>query len=953
MPSRAFPGPGTQRTEPRAVCSWCVLFLLAACNAAPAHDAVAGDADDIEHPSSTSDGGDALARDGAAPATPDATASDAMSSPEPTDAMAPWSDAAMEPSDRPCGPEQLDFTSGWSLQSSAQLSVGGAAISTVGFSTTGWHATRVPATVLSALVADGTYPDPRVMDNHDRIPRAPFQRNWWYRHEFDVPASYAGSALELRLEGVNHRANVWLNGERIADTTRIVGTFVAHRLDVSGRVRPGERNALAIEVLPTDPLNDLSITFHDWSPNPPDNNMGLWRGVSLERTGTIAVRGAYVVPSLSTDLASARLTVVAEVTNTSAETVRAPVRVSFEGHTLVRDVELAPHAQQTVRFEPAAYPELNLSQPRVWWPAGMGPQSLYELCVAAGDAAAPSDREYVRFGIRNATSEIDANGHRLLRINGRPFFVRGAGWTSDMLLEFKSRQRLDDELSYFLDLGFNTLRMEGKFENQAFHDRADELGIVTLPGWMCCDKWEQWVVYEDWQNFTPWGPEVLPVAVKSTESAAEFFRNHPSSVGFFLASDWAAPDPITDAYTKALRDNGFQGSLFPSATHYESRDLKSGFKMTGPYMWVPPHYWFFPHNGGNFGFITESCPGEAIAELDSLRNMLTPAELDTMWRSPATPQLHAGGRGSDFESMAEFGRALFGRHGTATSLEDFVMKAQLMNYEANRVPLEAYRRNKYVRATGFVYWMLNNAWPSLIWHLYGHDLAPAAGYFAAKKGLESLHVQYSYDNKQIHVVNDTAEAVSGLRARATVYRGDSSVVWTQEVDASVPADGVSQALTVPNLSGLPATYYLALSLRRGDEVVSRNFYWLSTRADVLDWAGTDWRRTPTSSYADMRGLHSLARVTLGGSARSEPSGDEQTTIVHLKNPGTRLAVFVRLRLVKGPGGAPLLPLRWEDNYVTLEPGEERDVRVRYRTSLLDGAAPVVEVSGLNVNALAL
>ena len=257
-----------------------------------------------------------------------------------------------------------------------------------------------------------------------------------------------------------------------------------------------------------------------------------------------------------------------------------------------------------------------------------------------------------------------------------------------------------------------------------------------MPGWMCCDRWEKW---ENWSD------EDRSVAVKSTASQAAFLASHPSVMAFFLASDFAPPDDIADDYQAALRAHGFSGTILPSAEHYETHDLKSGMKMTGPYDWVPPHYWYFPHNGGAFGFLTESSPGAAIPELESLRGMLTAGELDTLWRNPAAPQLHAGGRGSDFETLDEFGEALFARHGRATSLEDFVLKAQLMNYESERIPFEAYRHNKYAKSTGFIHWLVNSSWPSLIWTLYGFDLAPSAGYYGAKMGNAPVLMQYAFD----------------------------------------------------------------------------------------------------------------------------------------------------------------------------------------------------------------
>lgn len=889
-----------------------------------------------------SHGGDPQAPDDASTAPPDAgfdSAEDAGDGAQ--------DDAVLEPSG--CAPDRIAFQDGWKLQAAAHANGTGANISRVGFAAEGWHTTRVPSTVLAALVRDGTYPDPRVMDNHDRVPRAPFDDAWWYRYEFDVPERFAREPLELVLEGVSYRANVWLNGELIADRNEVVGTFVKHQLDVTGRVRAGERNVLAIEVFRPDPQRDLAITFHDWSPDAQDRGMGLWRGVFLERTGPVAVKGAYVVPDLSDDLQTARLMVVAEIENRTDQTVHAPVRVEFEGAVLEEEVVLNPREQKNVRFEPERHAALVLHAPRVWWPAAMGEQPLYALCVTAGDADAPSDKESVRFGVRETSSEIDAQGHRLFRVNGRRFFVKAAGWTSDMLLEFKSPERLDAELRYFLDLGLNTLRMEGKFEDEAFHRRADELGIMTLPGWMCCDRWEQWQINADWQNFEPWTPDVLPIAVRSTESAAELFRNHPSAIGFFLASDWAPPDPIADAYQDALRGRGFQGSILPSATHYETHNLKSGFKMTGPYDWVPPHYWFFPHNGGNFGFITESSPGPSIPELETLRNMLTPSELEQLWRNTAAPQLHAGGRNSDFESMVGLGDALRERHGAATSLADFVKKAQLLNYESERVPFEAYRRNKYERATGFVHWLLNAAWPSLIWNLYNYDLSTHAAYFGAKKGLTPLHITYSYDDRSVRVLNDLLAPQGELHARVRVYDIESNVRWEHEADLTVDADATRTLANVPEVAGISTTYFVALSLSRSGEPVSHNLYWLSTVPDVLDWAKTDWRRTPPSAFADFRQLNTMAKADVRVSASTLREGSEWVTRVVLKNESPRIALLVRALLTAGQGGAPVWPALWNDNYVSLEPGEERVLTVRYQASKLEGAAPVVVVSGYNVD----
>ncbi len=246
--------------------------------------------------------------------------------------------------------------------------------------------------------------------------------------------------------------------------------------------------------------------------------------------------------------------------------------------------------------------------------------------------------------------------------------------------------------------------------------------------------------------------------------------------------------------------------------------------------------------------------------------------------------------------------------------------------------------------------MLNDAWPSTIWHLYDYYLRPAGGYFGAKKACELLHVQYSYDDHSIVVVNGHDKAFPQLRITATVYDLNSSKRFSNEAILDVPPDSSQKAFVLPPLQGLSSTYFLRLTLESpAGQLLSSNFYWLSTQPDVLDWEKSKWYYTPTRSYADFTALKNLPPVALNVSSRFERKGnDEEIARVRVENPGASLAFFVHLRISKGQGGEEVLPVLWEDNYVSLLPGETIELEARYRVKDLEGEKPVVEVDGWNV-----
>jgi len=252
-----------------------------------------------------------------------------------------------------------------------------------------------------------------------------------------------------------------------------------------------------------------------------------------------------------------------------------------------------------------------------------------------------------------------------------------------------------------------------------------------------------------------------------------------------------------------------------------------------------------------------------------------------------------------------------------------------------------------------IQWMLNNAWPSLIWHLYDYYLVPGGGYFGTKKAMEPLHVQYGYDDDSVSVVNSTYQERKSMKVQARVYSLDAKRVADKEVSLDVPADAAIKAFDIGKPEGLTTTYFLRLELRdaRG-KLVSENFYWLSAKADTLDWARKqDTVYTPQAQFGDLTGLASLPDVHLDSSAViDQPSGSSLGRAhVRVKNASGSVAFQVRLRLANKKEARDVVPVFWDDNYFSLFPGEERIISVSYDTSELRGGRPVIEVGGFNVS----
>jgi exo-1,4-beta-D-glucosaminidase len=858
----------------------------------------------------------------------------------------------------------------WALQSSCKLAASGEPgeqISSPAFRTDGWHSATVPTTVVAALVPDGTYPDPDFGMNLRSLPGttypigaiftdlpmpadSPFRCSWWYRKEFHFPENYKGRRVWLHFNGINYRANIWLNGRRVAGKDAVAGMYRTYEFDATpflhGDEANSQPNVLALEVF-AQTETDLGINFQDWNPAPPDRDMGLFDDVYFESSGPVAIRNPEVIthfPGASLDRAD--LTVVTEVHNATNRAVAGVLEGRIEESVFRQRVSLRPGETRAVKFMPEKFPQLRVANPKLWWPYALGPQNLYTLSLMFSVADEISDRQSLRFGVREITSELTDKDYRLFRVNGKKILIRGGGWAQDMLLR-ENPGRLEAELSYVQDMNLNTIRLEGQLETDRFFDLADERGILIMPGWVCCSFWQKW---------EQWKPADLPIAVESLRSQILRMRSHPSLLVWLNGSDVPPPPKVEKAYLKVLSDLDWPNPSLSSASADPTKMTgPSGVKMTGPYDYEPPSYWLTDPGkyGGAYGFNTETGPGAAIPPISSLRKMLG---ADHLWPIDEFWNYHSASE--EFKDVSHFTAALSGTYGAASGLEDYVTKAQAMAYDGERAMFEAYTRNRYT-STGVIQWMLNNAWPSLFWHLYDYYLQPAGGYFGTKKACEPVHIQYSYDDRSVVVSNTLGETIPGLTAEIELFNFELRPQFSKEIPLNLGPDSVERVATIPKLatdSSSPVDF-LRLTLRGdGGKLLSSNFYWLSRTPAILDWTKTKTFNgdgtgttiyTPASRFDDFTALDRLPRISLQASATITP-GDTPSVRVHVENSSDYLAFQVRLGIRRRGEDSEILPVLWDDNFFELLPGETREIRARYLSpGALDGEAEL-HVAGWNI-----
>ena len=591
-----------------------------------------------------------------------------------------------------------------------------------------WYPATVPSTVTGTLVKDAKYKAVFIGDNLKQISSEPFDHPWWYCNRFKLPKSDQKTVL-LEFDGINYRANIWLNGKQIANSETAQGPFRRFSFDITDVARFGDQeNELSVEVFPPNKTGP-SPEFWDWNPPAPDHNTGLFREVRVRTAGDVAlakpqVRTKLDVPSLS----NARLTVATDLTNHADRKVHGQLVAQIGDIKLTKPIDLEKRETKRITLSPEEFAQLTIEHPRVWWTRDLGKPELYELKLAFETDAGTSDETSVRFGIHDVASYFTPEGARGFKLNGMPILVRGGGWADDIFLNYDPA-KLKAQIDYVRHMNLNALRMEGFFgNNDDIYNLCDENGILLLVGWMC--GWE----YAHYDGRDAAQREQL--AALWTDQVT-WLRNHPSIFCWLYGSDLLTRPETEQAYLKVFSELDPDRPVCSSAAEVNSKVTgKSGVHM-GPYDWNTPRWWYESAKG----FDTETGPGIQVPPIEAFKAIMPEEKL---WPPNATWNLHASrNKGDGFGTVASHLKAIKQHAGEATNLDDFWRKSELLSYESVRAMYEGWR-GKAPQTTGVIMWMLNSAWPKLEWQLYDYSLAPcscvlchAAGERAAAHSIRS------------------------------------------------------------------------------------------------------------------------------------------------------------------------------------------------------------------------
>jgi len=875
---------------------------------------------------------------------------------------------------------ELIITEGWELIEANRIKGPEEAIASSKVDTKAWYNATVPGTVLTTLVEQGVYPDPYWGLNNMVIPDTLCRMDWWYRTEFPLPEKITGKEVWLMLNGINYEANIWLNGTRLGN---VKGAFIRGEFEVSGLLQ--ETNFLAIHIIPPphpgipheqsaltprgpnggelcqDGPTFISSEGWDWVPGIRDRNIGIWQDVRLKITG-----GAKMIdPQVITDLPLPDTTAADLIIKTELECFskgKYSLEVNLGDARFTKKLKLKKGSTE-IELTSKEFSQLRMKDPKLWWPNGYGGQHLYSVELKLLNARSELvDQKRVRFGVRELTYEfavatekvdfqrinfdpVDAfakeesalfdninrkdfksgivlptlhegidlslfeklegdNPYLIIKVNGQPIFCKGGNWGMDDGMKRVSRERLEPYFKLHKDANYTMIRnWTGESTEEVFYELADEYGMLV---------WNDFWMSTEGYNMPPTDHDLF---MANATDVVKRFRNHPSIALWCARNEGYAPKGLDKRLADLVAKE--DGSRL-----YQSNSRYLNLRHSGPWHYIGDINFYFNKNAD--GFSTE-VGTQSFPTVESLEAMMSKEDLWPISDGWYYHDLHT--------AHWDYRSAIIADYAEAFTVEEFIKKAQMVNYISHRAIFEAWNSKLWDDASGVLLWMTHPAWPAMIWQTYSSDYETYGAYYGAKKACEPIHIQMNNNDRQVIIVNTTLEQLDQVIAKAEVLDENGTVLHQQETKMNIPSNSKASCFKFkkPNADELPEVFFIKLTLRDAEnKLLSDNIYWETNK-----WNERFYR------------FNLLEKVSLKAKGSYKIIGDKVKGKVMVSNPSSTLALTVKLNLRDAETGNRVLPAYFSDGYFILMPGEVRDVEFECKKRSLPSKF-AVSAEGYNV-----
>jgi hypothetical protein len=810
----------------------------------------------------------------------------------------------------------------WKLQRQSLVKGNEELISKSGYNDSDWIIASVPGTVLTSYINAGIIPDPNYSDNQLLISDSYFYSDFWYRDEFTIPKNYSGKKIFLNFDGINWKADIYLNGKKLG---RIEGAFTRSKFDVTDYVVSGKKNAIAVLIYKNDAPGyvkeptilshdanggELGIdnpTFHasvgwDWIPTIRGRNIGIWNDVYFSAGGPVTIEDPFISTSLPLpDTTFANIKIQVTLNNHKSENIKGKLKGKIGDVKFELPVTISSSESKAIMLDSSTFPYFHLKNPKLWWPNGYGKQNLYDVKLEfVSSKGELSDSKEFRTGLREMTYSEDG-GSLKIWINGKRFIGRGGNWGfSESNLNYRSRE-FDIAVRYHKEMNFTMIRnWVGQTGNDEFFKACDKYGIMV------------------WQDF--WlanpadgpNPENNKMFLQNADDFIRRIRNHPSIALYCGRNEGYPPEGID----KPLRE--MLSQLTPGIKYIPNSawDCVSG---GGPYRSMPIKFYFDKRATSK---LHSELGMPNIVSAESFRQMI-PDTSD--WPINRIWGIH------DFNlESAQWGKSFIGlmeeSFGKIDTFKEWLFYAQWINYQGYRAIFEAQSKNRM----GILLWMSHPAWPSLVWQTYDYYFEPTAAYFGCKKANEPLHIQCNALTDSIEVVNYSSKGGKDLTASVETLNLDGSVILKKQFRIDCSIDTVKRIYKLEKPDGLSSVYFIRLKLEKGKELISENFYWNGLKE------------------GNVKAIRDLPKIKLNEATKVVKKGGKWILSTELRNNSKTPALMVKLKVIGAKDKQRILPVIFSDNYISLMPGERRIVNIEIENSDTRGKKPEVIIEGINI-----